>query len=155
MERYSSFRIRRYFNHFRSFLTHCKVCYFQEAMLQEWNNTWVRFLPKFSYYLWRRTCSSRKNCWILANEATSRCYLPWYCFPCDSHALGALLLSRCKDPKTTKSVIYQMKTTTLPKYMENLGYYITRWKHGKLYRTYEVHKHTNALYFLAILWRWS
>jgi putative intracellular protease/amidase len=50
---------------------------------------------------------------------------------------GVLLAGRCKD-QSGKSILFNKKTTTLPKYMENLGYYITRWSYGKLYRTYEV-----------------
>jgi putative intracellular protease/amidase len=53
---------------------------------------------------------------------------------------GVLLLARCKDSKGN-SLLHERKTTTLPKYMENLGYYITRLKHGELYRTYEVIHH--------------
>lgn len=62
---------------------------------------------------------------------------------------GALLLSRCKDPDTQKSVLYNKKTTTLPKYMENLGYYLTKWKHGRLYRTYELYCEDEVRSYLA------
>jgi len=61
---------------------------------------------------------------------------------------GALLLSRCKDQNTGKSVLFNCHTTTLPKYMENLGYYLTRWKHGPLFRTYEIHCEDEVRTFL-------
>jgi hypothetical protein len=38
-----------------------------------------------------------------------------------------------------QSLLFLKQTTTLPKYMENLGYAATFWKHGKLYRTYPLH----------------
>jgi len=48
---------------------------------------------------------------------------------------GVLLLSRCKDA-SGESVIHNKKTTTLPHYMENAAYYITKWKYGTRWRTY-------------------
>jgi len=62
---------------------------------------------------------------------------------------GVLLLARCKDESTGNSVIYKKRTTTLPKYMENLGYYITKWSYGRLYRTYEMHCEDEVKSFLA------
>jgi len=52
---------------------------------------------------------------------------------------GVLLAARSKDLTTGESVLYGKKTTTLPKYMENLAYAVTYWKYGKLYRTYDVY----------------
>jgi putative intracellular protease/amidase len=54
---------------------------------------------------------------------------------------GVLLLSRTQDPETGKSVLYEKKTTTLTKQMENIAYMVSRWQYGKLYRTYEVIKY--------------
>jgi len=51
---------------------------------------------------------------------------------------GVLLLARSKD-ETGKSVLYERKTTTLPKFMENMAYALTFWKYGSLYRTYKIH----------------
>jgi putative intracellular protease/amidase len=59
--------------------------------------------------------------------------------PVASICHGALLLARSKDPDTGKSVLAKRKTTTLPKYMETLGFYCTRLKYGNLFRTYEMH----------------
>ena len=50
---------------------------------------------------------------------------------------GALLLARSMH--NDRSVLAGRKTTCLPKYMENMAYYLTRMKHGRLYRTYEKH----------------
>jgi len=49
---------------------------------------------------------------------------------------GVLLLARTRDPETGASVLYQRKTTCLPKYMEMLAYGLTSWKLGRYYRTY-------------------
>ena len=40
------------------------------------------------------------------------------------------------DPATGKSVIADVRTTCLPKYMERSAYLLTFWKLGKYYRTY-------------------
>jgi len=50
---------------------------------------------------------------------------------------GVLLLARVLD-ETGRSVLYEKKTTTLPSYMENFAYYLTKWQYGALYHTYEV-----------------
>jgi len=52
---------------------------------------------------------------------------------------GTLLLSRCKDPQTGKSLLFKRKTTTLPKFMEDVAYTLTKWKYERRYRTYELH----------------
>ena len=52
---------------------------------------------------------------------------------------GVLALARAKDPKTGKSVLHGRRTTCLPKYMEKVAYYLTAWKHGRYYRTYDAY----------------
>ena len=52
---------------------------------------------------------------------------------------GVLVLARAKDPKTGKSVLHGRRTTCLPKYMEQIAYYITAWKLGRYYRTYDAY----------------
>ena len=49
---------------------------------------------------------------------------------------GVLPLARSVDPATGKSVIADVRTTCLPKYMERSAYLLTFWKLGKYYRTY-------------------
>jgi putative intracellular protease/amidase len=50
---------------------------------------------------------------------------------------GVLVLARAKDPTTGKSVLHGRRTTCLPKYMERVAYYLTAWKLGRYYRTYD------------------
>ena len=52
---------------------------------------------------------------------------------------GVLVLARAKDPKTGKSVLHGRRTTCLPKYMERVAYYLTAWKLGRYYRTYDAY----------------
>ncbi len=52
---------------------------------------------------------------------------------------GVLVLARATDPKTGKSVLHGRRTTCLPKYMEKIAYYLTAWKHGRYYRTYDAY----------------
>ncbi len=52
---------------------------------------------------------------------------------------GVLVLARAKDAKTGKSVLHGRRTTCLPKYMERVAYYLTAWKLGRYYRTYEAY----------------
>jgi putative intracellular protease/amidase len=49
---------------------------------------------------------------------------------------GVLALARSKDASTGKSVMADVKTTCLPKYMERSAYLATFWKLGRYYRTY-------------------
>jgi len=51
---------------------------------------------------------------------------------------GTLLLGRSRDEDTNKSLLHNRTTTTLPKYLETLGYYITTFKYGNYYKTYEI-----------------
>ena len=52
---------------------------------------------------------------------------------------GVLVLARSTDPSTGKSVLHGRRTTCLPKYMERIAYYITAWKLGRYYRTYDAY----------------
>jgi putative intracellular protease/amidase len=52
---------------------------------------------------------------------------------------GVLVLARAKDPRTGKSVLHGRRTTCLPKYMERVAYYLTAWKLGRYYRTYDAY----------------
>jgi putative intracellular protease/amidase len=52
---------------------------------------------------------------------------------------GVLVLARTRDPATGKSVLADVRTTCLPKYMERVAYYLTAWKLGRYYRTYDAY----------------
>ena len=52
---------------------------------------------------------------------------------------GVIVLARSIDPATGKSVLHGRRTTCLPKYMERVAYYITAWKLGRYYRTYDAY----------------
>jgi len=52
---------------------------------------------------------------------------------------GVLVLARAKDPTTGKSVLSGRRTTCLPAYMERTAYYLTAWKLGRYYRTYDAY----------------
>jgi putative intracellular protease/amidase len=49
---------------------------------------------------------------------------------------GVLVLARTIDPVTGQSVLAKVRTTCLPKYMEQVAYFSTAWKLGRYYRTY-------------------
>jgi putative intracellular protease/amidase len=49
---------------------------------------------------------------------------------------GVLVLARTRDPETGRSVLANVRTTCLPKYMERTAYLLTAWKLGRYYRTY-------------------
>jgi putative intracellular protease/amidase len=49
---------------------------------------------------------------------------------------GVLVLARTLDPDTGRSVLHDVRTTCLPKYMERSAYFSTAWKLGRYYRTY-------------------
>jgi putative intracellular protease/amidase len=49
---------------------------------------------------------------------------------------GVLVLARTKSPETGRSVIADMRTTCLPKYMERAAFVTTAWRRGRYYRTY-------------------
>lgn len=52
---------------------------------------------------------------------------------------GVLPLARSIDPKTGRSILVGKKTTCLPKYMERSAYFLTAWKLGRYYRTYDAY----------------
>ena len=52
---------------------------------------------------------------------------------------GVLVLARAIDPATRKSVLERSRTTCLPKYMERTAYFVTAWKLGRYYRTYDAY----------------
>jgi putative intracellular protease/amidase len=52
---------------------------------------------------------------------------------------GVLVLARARDPETGRSVLFGRRTTCLPKYMERVAYYLTAWKLGRYYRTYDAY----------------
>eukprot|EP01114_Cavostelium_apophysatum_P012292 TRINITY_DN2733_c0_g1_i1.p1 TRINITY_DN2733_c0_g1~~TRINITY_DN2733_c0_g1_i1.p1 ORF type:complete len:523 (+),score=135.34 TRINITY_DN2733_c0_g1_i1:56-1624(+) len=62
---------------------------------------------------------------------------------------GVLLLARTKSLHTHQSVLSHRKTTTLPVYLENLGYYLSRWQYGNRYRTYEQYCENEVKSFLG------
>ncbi len=49
---------------------------------------------------------------------------------------GVLVLARTKDKSTGRSVLFDRRTTCLPKYMERAAWLSTAWKLGDYYRTY-------------------
>jgi putative intracellular protease/amidase len=49
---------------------------------------------------------------------------------------GVLVLARTIFPETGRSLLFDRRTTCLPKYMERTAWLATRWKHGDYYRTY-------------------
>lgn len=49
---------------------------------------------------------------------------------------GVLVLARTADPLTGRSILFHKRTTSLPRYLERIAYFATRWKLGDYYRTY-------------------
>jgi len=49
---------------------------------------------------------------------------------------GVLVLARTIDPSTGLSVLTDVRTTCLPKYLERSAYLATAWRLGRYYRTY-------------------
>jgi putative intracellular protease/amidase len=49
---------------------------------------------------------------------------------------GVIVLARTTRPDTGRSVLFDRRTTCLPKYMERTAWMATRWKLGDYYRTY-------------------
>ncbi len=52
---------------------------------------------------------------------------------------GVLVLARTRQASDGKSVIHDRRTTCLPKWMERSAYFMTAWKHGRYYRTYDAY----------------
>lgn len=51
---------------------------------------------------------------------------------------GVLVLARTRD-EDGESVLAGVRTTCLPRYMEQTAYYLTAWKLGRYYRTYDAY----------------
>lgn len=51
---------------------------------------------------------------------------------------GVLVAARSTDA-SARSVLHGRRTTCLPKYMERSAYYLTAWKLGRYYRTYDAY----------------
>jgi putative intracellular protease/amidase len=49
---------------------------------------------------------------------------------------GVIVLARTLDPATGRSVLFDRRTTCLPKYMERSAFFLTAWRLGRYYRTY-------------------
>jgi putative intracellular protease/amidase len=49
---------------------------------------------------------------------------------------GVIVLARTIDPATGRSVLFDRRTTCLPKYMERSAFLLTAWRLGRYYRTY-------------------
>lgn len=62
---------------------------------------------------------------------------------------GVLVLARAKDPASGKSVLSGRRTTCLPKYMERTAYFLTAWKLGRYYRTYDAYVEEEVVHALA------
>ena len=52
---------------------------------------------------------------------------------------GVLVLARTVDPETGRSVLFDKRTTALPKYLEAAAWAATAWKLGRYYRTYDTY----------------
>ncbi len=52
---------------------------------------------------------------------------------------GVLPLARAVDAASGRPLLEGRRTTCLPKYMERLAYYLTAWKLGRHYRTYDAY----------------
>jgi putative intracellular protease/amidase len=52
---------------------------------------------------------------------------------------GVLVLARTRAANEEKSVIHDFRTTCLPKWMERSAYFMTAWKLGRYYRTYDAY----------------
>src|SRR5215470_7313610 len=52
---------------------------------------------------------------------------------------GVLVLARARDAGTRRSPLHGKKTTCLPKYMERTAFYLTAWRRGRYYRTYDAY----------------
>lgn len=62
---------------------------------------------------------------------------------------GVLPLARAVDPATGGPLLRGRRTTCLPKYMEKIAYYLTAWKLGRHYRTYDAYVEEEVVDALA------
>jgi len=57
--------------------------------------------------------------------------------PIGAMSRGVLVLARTKKTKNNLSIIKKKNTTTFPKVLEDGAFYLTKFTHGNLFRTYE------------------
>lgn len=62
---------------------------------------------------------------------------------------GVLAAARARDPETGRSVLHGRRTTCLPKWMERSAYWMTAWKLGRYYRTYDAYVEDEVVAALA------
>jgi len=62
---------------------------------------------------------------------------------------GVLPLARAVDPARGGPLLRGRRTTCLPKYMERVAYYLTAWKLGRHYRTYDAYVEDEVVDALA------
>jgi putative intracellular protease/amidase len=74
----------------------------------------------------------------LASEALRRKVAEFWSLrrPVGAICHGVLVLARTIDPATGRSVLFDRRTTCLPKYMERGAFLLTAWRLGRYYRTY-------------------
>jgi putative intracellular protease/amidase len=83
--------------------------------------------PKMKQYLGAETLHAKvAQFWKLDRPVAAICH-------------GVIVLARAIDASTGKSVIAGHRTTCLPKYMERNAYFISFWKLGRYYRTYDAY----------------
>lgn len=82
--------------------------------------------PKMKQYLGSSLLQGKvAEFWALGRPVAAICH-------------GVVLLARAKDANG-QSVLRSARTTCLPKYMERIAYYLTAWKLGRYYRTYDAY----------------
>lgn len=52
---------------------------------------------------------------------------------------GVLVLARARAAATGRSALHGRRTTCLPRYLERAAYYLTAWRLGRYYRTYDAY----------------
>ncbi|MCP4003895.1 MAG: thiamine biosynthesis protein ThiJ [bacterium] len=62
---------------------------------------------------------------------------------------GVLPLARAQNPTNGNPLLRGRRTTCLPKYMERIAYYLTAWKLGRHYRTYDAYVEEEVVDALA------
>lgn len=74
----------------------------------------------------------------LESESLRKKVFDFWCLrrPVAAICHGVIVLARTTDVRTGRSVLFDRKTTCLPKYMEQTAYFLTRWRLGDYYRTY-------------------
>jgi putative intracellular protease/amidase len=62
---------------------------------------------------------------------------------------GTIVLARAHHPETGRSLLHDRRTTCLPKYMERTAYFLTAWRRGRYYRTYDEYVEDEVVRSLA------